>query len=297
MTQNRIKDLLIELDLSTPSSFVQIYDRVRDRDDVAVLRCERTGAILLSRTDHMEISHYQEKESLSYYNSDSIQSAILKTEIDDSRREQMFKDLVRNKVLLDVGCGVGGALARLKPHTRGASGVEPQKAARELAQGRDLEVHGDINDVPENHCDVATLFHVYEHITDPVEFLKLVRSRIKPGGKILIEVPHSGDFLISFLACEAFMSHTFWSEHMILHSRQTLEAFVKAAGFTSPVTRGYQRYPLANHLQWLSQGKPGGHQNWSFLRDDQLDAAYNSVLANLNMTDTIILEATNPAEA
>ncbi|MBE2285063.1 MAG: class I SAM-dependent methyltransferase [Prosthecobacter sp.] len=294
MTQNRIKDLLIQLGLSAPDSFTQIFDRVRDREDIAVLRCNQSGAILLSRTDHMEIGHYQEKEVLSYYNADSVQSAALKTEIDDSRREQMFKDLVRNKSLVDVGCGAGGSLKKLSAYAKSAVGVEPQRLARSLAENLGLNIKADINDVPEGSCDVATLFHVYEHITDPIEFLKLVRKRLRPGGKILIEVPHSGDFLISFLANEAFMKHTFWSEHIILHSRVTLERFAKEAGFVNPVIRGYQRYPLANHLHWLANGKPGGHLNWSFLRDEQLDAAYTSVLANLNLTDTIILEASNP---
>jgi hypothetical protein len=27
----------------------------------------------------------------------------------------------------------------------------------------------------------------------------------------------------------------------------------------------YQLYLLSNHLQWLSQGKPAGHQLWAFL--------------------------------
>lgn len=294
MTQNRIKDLLIQLGLSTPDSFEQIFDRVRDRDDIAVLRCTQSGAILLSRTDHMEISHYQEKEVLSYYNADSVQSAALKTEIDDSRRAEMFKDLVRNKALLDVGCGAGGSLKKLSAYARTALGVEPQRLARSLAENLGLEVCEDLSVVPEASCDVATLFHVYEHITDPIEFLKQVRKRIRPGGRVLIEVPHSGDFLISFLANSAFMNHSFWSEHIILHSRTTLERFTKEAGFVNPVIRGYQRYPLANHLHWLAKGKPGGHLNWSFLRNDQLDAAYTSVLADLNFTDTIILEAVNP---
>ncbi len=294
MTQNRIKDLLIQLGLSTPDSFEKIFDRVRDREDIAVLRCAQSGAILLSRTDHMEISHYQEKEVLSYYNADSVQSAALKTEIDDSRRAEMFKDLVRNKALLDVGCGAGGSLKKLSAYARSSLGVEPQRLARGLAEKLGLDVKTDLSEVPEASCDVATLFHVYEHITDPIEFLKQVRKRIRPGGKVLIEVPHSGDFLISFLANSAFMGHSFWSEHIILHSRVTLERFAKEAGFVNPVIRGYQRYPLANHLHWLATGKPGGHLNWSFLRDDQLDAAYMSVLSNLNLTDTIILEASNP---
>ena len=63
--KNTIKDLLIELGISSNESIVLYYPTVRDRDDVAVLKCTRSGVIILSRTDHMDITHYTEKKDFS----------------------------------------------------------------------------------------------------------------------------------------------------------------------------------------------------------------------------------------
>ncbi len=52
--------------------------------------------------------------------------------------------------------------------------------------------------------------------------------------------------------------------------------------------RQVQRYPLENHLYWLSQGKPGGHFRWSFMESDALNRQYGAMLANLGVADTII---------
>jgi hypothetical protein len=93
---------------------------------------------------------------------------------------------------------------------------------------------------------------------------------------------------------DAFRSFTLWSEHLILHTRESLRRFVEAAGFVDVRVSGHQRYPLANHLHWLKEGRPGGHVHWSMLRDDGLDAAYAAVLVRLDLTDTLIVDARRP---
>jgi len=50
----------------------------------------------------------------------------------------------------------------------------------------------------------------------------------------------------------------------------------------------YQRYPLSNHLYWLSQGKPGGHNKWGFLDSSLLQDSYSTVLAKIGKCDTIV---------
>ena len=50
----------------------------------------------------------------------------------------------------------------------------------------------------------------------------------------------------------------------------------------------YQRYPLSNHLYWLSQGKPNGHKIWDDFNDKVLDTHYSDQLKKLNLTDTLI---------
>ncbi len=127
--------------------------------------------------------------------------------------------------------------------------------------------------------------------------LQEIHKKMVPGGKIILEVPHAKDALIQTFQNKPFMQFSFWSEHLLLHTRQTLQAFLEAAGFSDVIITGYQRYPLANHLFWLSQMKPGGHVEWNHFVSNDLDSAYSSVLARLDQTDTLIAVASKPFSA
>ena len=87
---------------------------------------------------------------------------------------------------------------------------------------------------------------------------------------------------------EEFKKFTFWSEHLILHTRASLKIFLELAHFNDIVIQGFQRYPLANTLYWLKTGKPGGHITWQFLCDKELDNSWSNKLKELNLTDTLI---------
>ena len=52
----------------------------------------------------------------------------------------------------------------------------------------------------------------------------------------------------------------------------------------------YQRYSLSNHLYWLAEGKPGGHEIYSFLDDNDLNELYAKKLSLIGQTDTVIAE-------
>ena len=76
-------------------------------------------------------------------------------------------------------------------------------------------------------------------------------------GTLVVEVPHARDFLITQLQCESFTNFSLWSQHLVLHTRDSLQKLLSAAGFVDIHIIGVQRYGLANHLTWLSEGKPG----------------------------------------
>jgi len=88
-------------------------------------------------------------------------------------------------------------------------------------------------------------------------------------------------------------SFTFWSEHLILHTRDSLKIFLEEAGFANISIKGFQRYPLSNHFHWLAKAKPGGHVIWDHLRPPMLDLAYSDMLAQIDNTDTLIAYASN----
>jgi SAM-dependent methyltransferase len=288
------RKILIDLGLSTHESIELYHHRVRDAENLPVYKCSKSGVIFLHDTRHISKEHYAEMEDLHYWKSSSREEAMRHLEDDTNRRVEQFLKYVLDKDWVDIGTGIGALLDQLSPYAKSTIAIEPQLAARTLLQQLGHKVLASTDELPDESVDIATLFHVVEHFTEPIDELTRIASKVKPGGKIIIEVPHASDFLLSFLDNQSFKEFTLWSEHIILHTRKSLEIMLSHCGWKPLISYGVQRYPLANHLHWLAKGKPGGHQLWSALRSTELDKAYENMLAKLDMTDTLICIAEKP---
>jgi len=291
---NKIIEQLISLNIASTDSFIPFHPRTRDRADIAVLRCSRSGVMVLANADATDRHVYEDRDDLSYWNAATRQEAKNLTWQDDERRADQFGALLRGKTWLDVGTGLGALLDLMDGKVKSMAAVEPQSGPRRELAKLGYQTFQTIEDVPSKSYDIITLFHVFEHIPNPLEALRTISSKLVKGGKLVMEVPHARDALISWYGSEPFKNFTFWSEHLILHTRESLRAFVRAAGFENLLVEGYQRYPLSNHLHWLAQAKPGGHLEWGQFQDSDLDSAYHKVLSKLDLTDTLILTATLP---
>lgn len=291
---NACFDLLASLGIIEPQAVEPYHPRVRDRDDIAVLRCRRSGVIFLSRSDHAVISHYEDKTDARDI-TPTLERPLPTPLLSDAlRRAERFGDHIHGRRWLDVGTGSGDILDVLGSRAARAVGIEPNSADRAAARARGLDVRHAVEEIAGESFDVITLFHVLEHLPDPLAMLRQLAALLAPRGLILIEVPHARDMLLAEYDCAAFRAFTLWSEHLVLHTRDSLAAVIAAAGLECQAISGYQRYPLANHLHWLRHGAPGGHERWSFLRDERLDQAYGAVLAGLDRTDTLIAQVRRP---
>lgn len=76
---------------------------------------------------------------------------------------------------------------------------------------------------------------------------------------------------------------------MILHTKETLKKFLEYVGFEEIKIDGVQRFPLSNHLFWLSDKKPGGHKSkLSVINNKKLFDIYEKTLQKINATDTLV---------
>ena len=122
-------------------------------------------------------------------------------ELDERRRDarvrlRWLRRHVRAGTLLDVGAATGAFVLEAGAAGFDARGLEPTPAFARQARttlGVDV-VEGTLEDarLDESSLDVATMWHVLEHVREPLPQLDRVRRALRPGGLLAIEVPNYG---------------------------------------------------------------------------------------------------------
>lgn len=96
--------------------------------------------------------------------------------------------------LLDVGCGNGVFLDRMRSMGWDVHGVEADPRAARVARERFASsvFVGVLEEArhPGDHFDAITAHHVVEHVRDPVALLGECRRILKPGGRLLLVTPN-----------------------------------------------------------------------------------------------------------
>jgi SAM-dependent methyltransferase len=96
--------------------------------------------------------------------------------------------------LLDAGAAGGAFVLEAREAGFAAQGIEPAPAfARHARETLGVDVRdGRLEDLAGagETWDVITLWHVLEHVPDPVGALRILRDVLAPGGVVVLEVPN-----------------------------------------------------------------------------------------------------------
>lgn len=281
-----LKETLCSLGCISEKNIEVFSTGTRDRPGLKVLRDRFTGVIFI---DNFYVGD-DEYLSGDYRNSCGAgrdYSIGYEDAADTRRRVASTERYVRGKTLVDFGCGSGNFLRAARCSAAKIAGVELQKDYVDQLKSDNITCAGDINDI-DFEPDVVTMFHCLEHLPDPIAILSDIRKKIKKGGTFVVEVPHARDFLLTQIKSPAFKRHTLWSQHLLLHTRASLEAFLNTTGFTEITIGTCQRYGLTNHLNWISEGAPGGHKRpVSLIETPLLQSAYSDALSSIDSNDTL----------
>lgn len=260
--------------------------KVRDDSSLEVFECTNCGLVFLSKTELSK--QFYEQSGMHGDNPADATEWLHNLDRDDTRRLEYLDDAITNRNVLDFGCGPGGFLIRARAKAKTVTGVELEARLQPFFKKAGLNVFQQLADIPDKmEFDLITAFHVVEHLEDPAEVLKHLATRLR-GGRIIIEIPSAEDALLTLYESKPFSEFTYWSCHLYLFNSCNLKLLAKKAGLVLDFIEHVQRYPLSNHLYWLSRGKPGGHKAWGFLDDEALSKAYAARLAALGRTDTLI---------
>ena len=70
-----------------------------------------------------------------------------------------------------------------------------------------------------------------------------------------IEVPHTNEALVSLYDNKKYMNNHYCLDHLWYYTEDTLKMVLNKAGLEVIESNQIQRYPLSNHLKWLSNKK------------------------------------------
>ncbi len=144
-------------------------------------------------------------------------------------------DTVSGGRLLDVGCGKGDLLDRMRRRGWAVEGTDVDATALEYARAKHgLTVRlGTLDDLrfPAGSFDAITMNHVIEHVYEPVSLLWECRRILKSGGRLVVVTPN-----LDSLGHRRFGENWFPLDpprHLHLFTKSTLAECARRAEFQS----------------------------------------------------------------
>jgi SAM-dependent methyltransferase len=162
------------------------------------------------------------------------------------QRIERLRRMKPGGTLLDVGCGRGYFLKTAQVHGFNVQGIDISKSALEYSR-KHFGVNADdstLDDLASTSAcfDVITLWHVLEHLFDPVKCLLLVRSLLKDEGICIMEVPNLNSLKFQ-TARHKWKGGNHPMYHRTFFTASTLRRALLKTGF-----RGVQRLKLSYRL-------------------------------------------------
>lgn len=103
---------------------------------------------------------------------------------------KLIKDLdYASADILDFGCGTGELVQYLNTKGYNAVGYEPNRNALSILKERGTPQIKNIQQI-ENQYDIITLFHVLEHLREPIETINLLKKHLTINGLLIIALPN-----------------------------------------------------------------------------------------------------------
>jgi SAM-dependent methyltransferase len=213
------------------------------------------------------------------------------------RMRYLTPHLTAGGSVLEVGCSSGFMLLPLAEQGFTCVGVEPSGLFRDYVQGQGITVYSAMDDLekaePGRTFDLVQHFFVLEHIAAPLAFLQAQVALLRPGGRVVFEIPNAADALYSVYDIPAF-ERFYWSlAHPWYFSEASLGFLLDRLGCPYEILLD-QRYDLSNHMVWARDGRPGGMGRFTSRLGAEVEELYKQALIGARRCDTLVAVITKP---
>ena len=223
--------------------------RMPDRRHYAWVRCKTCS---LLRSDPIEDANLGMLYEASTFDYSSEVAGLAKT-----YQEGLVRVIARKSAktsLLEVGGGNSFFLEKaLELGIPDVNGIEPSLDAVEQTRA-DIKPKIKIGLMgpgiyPNESFDLVTMFHVMDHLPDPLETLNSCVATLKPGGILLVAVHNEKSWSARLLKNK---SPIFDVEHTFLYSKKTAKELFSSVGLIETRAWSYSNYYSMAYLVQLT---------------------------------------------
>ncbi|PWT89615.1 MAG: hypothetical protein C5B55_11065 [Blastocatellia bacterium] len=163
--------------------------------------------------------------------------------------ERLIEEHTPGNEILDVGCGDGLFLASMSARWS-KQGLEPSTAGAELARKKNLKVLcGTLADLPPScRVDLLSALDVIEHIAEPHAFLEALKTKLKPGGLLLVLTGDSTSLPARIAGPQ--WSYLKWCGHVSIFSEAGLRRVLEDHGFQIVAWKRCEHPSSAGFTAW-----------------------------------------------
>jgi len=163
--------------------------------------------------------------------------------------EELLKEHVSGRTILDVGCGDGTFLSTLSDDWS-KHGVEPSVSGTRLARERKLHVScGTLDTTRESYeADLISALDVIEHVVDPHNFVESLKRHLRTGGIVLL-LTGDVDAYPARIAGPQW-SYLRWCGHISVFSQAGLRRLLESHGFEVLASRRCEHPSSPGAFAW-----------------------------------------------
>lgn len=163
---------------------------------------------------------------------------------------------IGEKKVFEFGCGLGANISLFY----NAVGYDISKYARDFCRKKGLKIVDSVDEIEDNSIDLVILSQTLEHLENPIETLRILKSKLKPNGKLILLIPAESHYNLE--KDPEDLSH-----HLFAWNRRTIVNLVNEAGFID-IKSKYLRTIGQNKLLFVGRtfGFPVYYYLYRFLK-------------------------------
>lgn len=195
---------------------------------------------------------------------------------------------IRNKTVLEVGCGAGSFLDLISNYTKDVYAIEPNENYKKTLNQKGYNVFTNIDELKKKNIkfDYIFSFQVIEHVLNPKKFLLDIRTYMNKKSLCFITTPNRDEILMKS-NLKHFYKFYYRKVHRWYFNSNSIKNCIKYSKLKCNKISYIHKYDFENFLKWTKNKK---FSNKIEQIDFDINSYWKTILEREGLADLLCVE-------